>query len=561
MMKTDSIPVQDKDCRCHSDDKAVKEMTEAYPPLVEALLDPDAYRHGDSPVELIETHVSYVFFVGDYVYKVKKPVNYGFLDFTSLEKRRRFCEQEVRLNRRLSPEVYLGVEEIREEDGRYSLEGPGRTVEYAVKMRRLPQERSMDNLLRQGRVSPDDIKRIAVRIARFHHCAARGPEITAHGDINAVLQNVEENFAQTRRFVGSVLSLDDYDELAAYSRAFVKASRHMFRRRMEEGRIRDCHGDLHTAHVFLRSPSADGESDGINIIDCIEFNERFRRSDVAEDIAFFAMDLDRHGRQDLSQLFVETYSLESGDWNVGELMDFFKSYRACVRGKVMSFMLDDPDLPDAARKDALESARAYFRLARSYVLAFPRPAVILFAGVTGTGKSTVALDLARRWAMAYISSDLTRKSLAQMDPKEHRYEPFMTGIYSSGFSELTYRAMRETAREHLVKGESVVLDGTFRHSEERTRMVELARELEAEAWVVECRLPEAEARRRLERRYEKGDSVSDGRWSLFRQQLAQWDDVSEVPPERHLILDTSDREEETMRSLLQALYQSILPTT
>ena len=538
----------------------MKATTEAHthPPLVEALLDPDLYPQSDSQVELLETHVSYVFLVGDYVYKVKKPVDYGFLDFTTLARRRHFCEQEVELNRRMSPEVYLGVEEIRQEGGRYALTGPGQTVEYAVKMRRLPQKRSLDNLLRRNRVSSDDIERIAARIARFHQSAERGPEITAYGDLDAVRRNVEENFAQTRKFVGSVLSMDDYDELVAYSRAFMESRRAIFRRRAEEGRIRDCHGDLHTAHVFLLSPSADGDSDGISIIDCIEFNERFRCSDVAEDVAFMAMDLDYHDRGDLSKLFVEAYSSASEDRGVGELMDFFKSYRACVRGKVISLKLDDPDLSEAARKDALESARGYFRLARSYVPTLPRPAVVLIAGVTGTGKSTLATELARRWSMAYVSSDLTRKNLAGIDPQERRYEPFMEGIYSTSFSEMTYREMREEASQYLLKGESVVLDGTFRRAEERARMVKMASELVAEVWIAECRLPEAEARRRLERRAGRSDAVSDGRWSLFRQQLAQWEQVNEVPRERHLVLDTSACEEETMRSLIQAFCRNFL---
>lgn len=528
----------------------------AHSRLVEALLTPGAYPGEVATVEMVETHISYLFFTDVQVYKIKKPVDYGFLDFTTLEKRRDDCYQEVELNRRISPEVYLGVVEIREQTGRYVVEGPGRTAEYAVKMRRLPRDRSMNLLLDRGLVSTEDVKRIAARTARFHARAARGPHVTAQGNLQAVRRNVEENFAQTRRFVGAALPADVYDELVAYSRAFMDAKKDVFQVREKEGRIRDCHGDLHTAQIFLETPAEDGNWDGVSIIDCIEFNERFRYSDVAEDVAFLAMDLDYHGRPDLALDFVAAYARESKDPGIAELLGFFKLYRAYVRGKVASFRLDDPHLPEESRDEALKTAGAYFRLAHSYLPAFPCPAVIIVAGVTGTGKSTVAVDLARRWRMAYLSSDVTRKTLAGVDLSEHRYTPFLQDIYAPQFSDLTYEAMFQEMRQRLRNGESVVLDGTFRLAKDRARAVEMAQEMGANAWVVECTLSEEEARRRLERRFEAGESVSDGRWELYHKQLAQWMPVTEVPPERHLRLDTGGLVEKTMRRLLQGLYTS-----
>ena len=531
---------------------------ETHPRLVEALLTPDAYPgEAVAAVELVETHISYIFFTGEHVYKIKKPVDYGFLDFTTLEKRRDDCCKEVALNRRISPEVYLGVVEIREQAGQYVVEGPGRTAEYAVKMRRLPRDRSMDILLRQGLVSAADVERIALRTARFHQRAATGPYITAQGNLQAVRRNVEENFAQTRKFVGTALSADAYDELVAYSRAFMDTKKDVFQAREKAGRIRDCHGDLHTAQIFLETPAEGGDWDGISIIDCIEFNERFRYSDVAEDIAFLAMDLDHHGRPDLALAFVAAYVRESKDASIVELLTFFKLYRAYVRGKVTSFRLDDPHLPEESRDDVLQTACAYFRLAHAYIPVFPCPAVIIVAGVTGTGKSTVAIELARRWRLAYISSDITRKRLAGVDLSEHRYAPFLEDIYAPQFSHLTYEAVLQETRQQLQSGTSIIIDATFRLARERRRVVETAQEMGADIWIVECTLSEEEARRRLEKRFTAGESVSDGRWELYHQQLAQWTPVTEVPPERHLRLDTGGSFEQTMRRLLQGLYASV----
>ncbi len=357
-----------------------------YPQMIQALLQPEAYPPGVASVELVETHVSYLFLTGQHVYKVQKPVDFGFLDFTTLEKRRHFCYQEVALNRRMSPEAYLGVSEVRRRQGRYLIDGPrdgpGDAVEYAVKMVQLPRQRAMNVLLPQGSVAPADIRRLAAKIARFHGRAATSPEISRLGGLDRVRQNIQENLAQIRPFLGICLSGETFKALAEYSERFLAEHEVVFQRRASEGRIRDCHGDLHTAQIFLLEPGAPppgaaADWDGISIIDCIEFNDRFRYSDVAEDIAFLAMDLDFHGRSDLSQQFVQEYVAASGDPGVLELLDFFKVYRACVRGKVTAFRLELHQSPLSQRgvtgdfppgqHQFLASAQAYFRLAWSYL--------------------------------------------------------------------------------------------------------------------------------------------------------------------------------------------------
>jgi aminoglycoside phosphotransferase family enzyme/predicted kinase len=529
-----------------------------YESIITALQSPDAYPENVDAVELVETHISNLFLTGAHVYKVKKPVDFGFLDFTNLEKRRYYCHREVELNRRMSPEVYLGVVEIREQAGRFAIEGPGRPVEYAVKMLQLPRERSLNRLLRQEKVSRKDIRRLAARIANFHDRAETSPEISRLGSLEVVRENILENFAQTEKYVGDCLSSDAFDDLAAYSNAFLTVKETVFRRRSQEGRVRDCHGDLHTAQIFFPPYAESDGSDGISIIDCIEFNDRFRCSDVAEDVAFLAMDLDFHHHPDLSQLFIETYQQCSGDGGITELLAFFKAYRAYVRGKVTSFRLDDPRQSNSERQQSLEMARSYFQLAHSYTQIFPRASVFLVCGLSGTGKSTVAEELARRWDLAHISSDVTRKELAGLVPGEHRYLPPGQGIYSPEFTRRTYQSMFQQAGEYLETGRSVVLDATFLRRKDRARAIELAHLYGSEAWIVECSLAAEETRRRLGKRLKTGDSVSDASWEVYLKQREEWEPVVETPARRHIHLNTEAALQETIRELLGRLYASVL---
>ena len=329
------------------------------PPLVQALLTPAAYPHHPKKIELVQTQISFVFLTGDYVYKVKKPVDLGFLDYTTLEKRRHFCHQEVVLNRRLCPDVYLDVVPIIEEKGDISVEGRGEAIEYAVKMRQLPQERTMDHLLKNNQVTREMVEQVAQRLASFHQEAETNELIASYGDLDILVTNTEENFTQTEKYIGVTISPKKYDVIKSYTEAFLKENTALFRQRMRDDRIRDCHGDLHAAHVCF--------TDGICIFDCIEFNERFRFSDVANEVAFLAMDLDYHGRTDLSRHFVESYMEASGDQEMMKLLDYYKCYRAYVRGKVESFKLDDPLIPAEEKARVKDIASRYFDLAQSYI--------------------------------------------------------------------------------------------------------------------------------------------------------------------------------------------------
>jgi aminoglycoside phosphotransferase family enzyme len=329
------------------------------PKLVQALLDPKIYPDPTQGVELVQTQMSFVFLAGDYVYKVKKSVNLGYLDYTTLDKRRFYCRREVELNQRLCPDAYLGVVTIIEHGGCFSLVGQGETKEYTVKMRRLPQEAMMDAMLAKDKVSPAMLAGVAEKLAEFHEKAETNASISAFGDPDTIIVNTEENFNQTEKYIGNTVAEEKYQHIKAYTNRFIEENSALFHRRIEDGRIRDCHGDLHAAHICF--------GDGICIYDCIEFNDRFRYCDVASEVAFLAMDLDHYGRADLSSHFVDAYVARSRDKELAALLNFYKCYRAYVRGKVESFKLDDPHISNEEKARILAIARNYFELAESYI--------------------------------------------------------------------------------------------------------------------------------------------------------------------------------------------------
>jgi hypothetical protein len=333
--------------------------------IIEKLLDPASLPDPTSTVTLVQTHISSVLVADRFVYKIKKPVNFGFLDFSTLEKRKHYCHQEVRLNQRLSKEIYLGVLPVLQEGDRFWIgEGRGAAVEYAVKMKRIPEQVLMKSMFREGRLENRHLDSISLLLARFHAVAERSREIDSFGEPEIFKINTDENFMQTEKYVGKTLKEEDFLALRSWTDGFYQDRDTLFRERIEKGRIRDCHGDLHMEHICLTEP--------VSVIDCIEFNDRFRYSDTLSDIAFLLMDLEYHGGRDQSAHLWEAYGAESGERNVEDLLTFYKVYRAYVRGKVISFQLDSESLPGVEKDRIARRASAYFDLARSYILSLRR---------------------------------------------------------------------------------------------------------------------------------------------------------------------------------------------
>jgi aminoglycoside phosphotransferase family enzyme len=325
--------------------------------VVDALMKPEAYDEGPGSISLVQTHISFVFLTKRFVYKVKKAVNFGFLDFTTLEKRRFFCEKELELNRRLCGDMYLEVVPINKADS-IKIKGTGETVEYAVKMKRMPQEKMMNKLLEDNKVDAKLVDRIAKIIAEFHSKAETNRRISEFGSLPVIETNWKENYDQTEEFIGKTISKKDFELIRNRVNSFMRKSASAFRKRLTAGRVRDCHGDIHSGNIFI--------TNGIFIFDAIEFNERFRYSDVASDVAFLAMDLDYKERVDLSDFLIKRYVEYSGDRELMRLLPFYKCYRSYVRGKITSFKLKDPNVRSENKKSAIKEAKTYFKLSSTY---------------------------------------------------------------------------------------------------------------------------------------------------------------------------------------------------
>jgi len=515
----------------------------------------------DETVELIETHISWVFVVGAHVYKVKKPVDLGFLDFTTSTLRHAACEAEVRLNSRLAPEVYLGVVPVTKDDaGRFSLCSSGEIADWAVHMRRLPDGRRGDILARRGELTAPHMLVLAHEISDFHARSASGVEVQYYGMPDAVLRNVEENFTQTRATIAHYLSESEVSRIQEYQIDFIRRHAPLIERRARSGRVRDGHGDLRLEHVYLPplraslglSPADDSRVERPVIIDCIEFNDRFRYADVCADIAFLSMDCAAHGRRDLGEQLLARYAREASDYDLYALVDFYESYRALVRGKVAAIVAADAgvagELRDAARKTALN----YFRL--SLAATCPPvigPEVVAVGGVIASGKSTIAELVAGALCAPVIDSDRTRKAMLGAQAQQPMRDAAWHGAYEP---ERTTRAYTEVLRRAAVvvaSGRPVVLDASFRSAESRASARELARAHGAPFRFLECRAQSDVCRARLATRA-LSPSVSDGRLDLFDAFAAAFEPVTELPTHEHVVIAT-DRPLEQTRARIGAL--------
>lgn len=495
----------------------------ALPPLVRALLRPEAYPHPAGDFRVFETHISWVILAGGYAYKIKKHVNFGFLDFSSLEQRATDCAEEVRLNRRLSPDVYLGVVEVVERDGTYHIGGDGHVVEPAVRMRRLPDAGMLPHLLAEGAVDARLIRRIARRLARFHAGAATGPGVDEWGSLETVRANWTENFTQMAPFIGRALPAAHQETIAAYVDRFLTEYADLFRAREAHGCIRDGHGDLHAASICV-------EGRRIHLFDCLEFTARFRCADVAAEVAFLAMDLDHYGRADLAAAFVDAYVQASGDTELRHLLNFYACYRAYVRGKVLSFRLAEPALSSEEETAIIEQTRGYFDLAWSYAGGLVHPVIVMTMGLPASGKTSLADALASHLGLVHLSSDVARKELTET-PLTQRpaTEEFRQGLYRPAVTRRTYAALRRRAARWLRRGRSVALDATYGNPAERAAVVRLAARHGVRLVVLVCEADEATIRARLAARAHDPRVVSDARLDLWPALRAAFSDPAELP--------------------------------
>ncbi|MFW6056498.1 MAG: AAA family ATPase [Chloroflexota bacterium] len=483
--------------------------------------------------------MSLVFLADEFVYKVKKPVNLGYLDYSSLSARRSFCEKEVELNRRLCASAYLGVVRIVRADDKLVVEGDGEAIEFAVKMRRLPADRMLDQLILKDAATAGTMRKIARRVADFHMSSHTTEEISSFGQRGVIRGNTDENFEQTGPYIGRTITKSTHSLVKDYTDEFLDTRAGLFDARIEEGRILDCHGDLHAAHVCM--------TDEVCIYDCIEFNDRFRYGDVSSEVGFLAMDLDRYSRRDLSEAFVDAYVEQTGDDGLIALLDFYKCYRAFVRGKVEGFRASDKMASADEQSAAVWRARRYFQLARGY--ATGKGSLVIMSGLSGSGKSRVARELADRLGCTIVASDVIRKQLAGLSPEEKRHVPFGEGLYSEDWTVRTYDEMIRRGATEIEQGKPVILDASFLQRWERRKAIEMAQRSGVRPVVAECVAPYDTLMKRLAGR----DSISDARPEILDRQRETQEPIREHKDAEHLVLDTCNPVDETVEELWKHL--------
>ena len=491
--------------------------------LLDRLADPSVFAAACERVELIDTHISRLYLCADRVYKVKRPVDLGFLDFSTLDRRRFFCSEEVRLNQALAPGVCLGVVPVvQTEAGELrvgSTDAPpaeGQIIEWAVEMRRLNAGHMLDRLLDTGVVDNQLMNRLAEKLVDFHRSADTGSGIDQYGAIETVSYNVLENFEQTEMFAssepGALVSRRLHSFLETEAKRQLGAHREVFDARVRAGRVREGHGDLHAGNICV-------EHDDLVIYDRIEFSERLRCGDVAVDLAFLAMDLDYRGFRGFSRFLVRRYASLARDEELSLLMPFYKAYRAMVRAKVAAIRSTGSGTTEARQGARLESMR-FFHLAATYAL--PR-ALVLMCGLPASGKSWLARALARPFEAVQLRSDRRRKQLHHMAPTQSAASAYGQGLYDRDSSDRTYRSLLDSARDYLLRGRTVVVDAAFGEVARRRAMIELATELKVPVVVVHVEAAEEKILERMQRRRQDPDEISDADLEIYRAARARFE--------------------------------------
>jgi uncharacterized protein len=506
-------------------------MDASLPDLIQQMLQPGFYPHRvTEPLHLIQTHASFVLLTGEYTYKIKKPVNFGFLDYSTLEKRQHFCTQELMMNRRTAPEIYLEVVPIIQKGDRYQLGSnlqslnPGETpVEYTLKMREFSQDSLFLSLLERGQITERLMEELGREVAKFHSTTISNNYIRKFGEVSQIREAIDNNYLISQKYIGGPQTQIQYQETKNYTDLFFEQNQELFDSRIANNKIRECHGDLHLRNIALWQ-------DKILLFDCIEFNESFRFVDVMYDVAFTVMDLESRGHQELGNTFLNTYIEQTGDWEGLQLLPLYLSRQAYVRAKVTSLMLDDAAISTTEKVEISQTAAHYYQLAWEYTKP-RRGKLTLMSGLSGSGKSTVARYVARRTGAIQIRSDAVRKHLGEI-PLNQRGEQ---DLYSPEMTAKTYSRLLELGIILAQRGWNVILDAKFDRQNLRTTAINMAQSRNLPLQIVYCTAPIEVLRSRLEQR--QGD-IADATAELLSSQQAAFEPFTESEKTYVKIVDT-----------------------
>ena len=511
----------------------------ASPSPIDAMMSPDFYPNPCAQVTHKETHISHLFFAGDLVYKIKKPVHFSFLDYSSLAKRRHFLEEELRLNRRLAPSVYLGIVPIVMDESGWHLDGSAEPAEYALLMRRLPEKRMLRGLLETRQVTSEMMRDLAKVLAEFHSKAERVRRLDAGEYVASLEKQHAENLTDLQPYISAESAREALHAIGRAAMDFLQEHKTLFMGRVADGWIRDVHGDLHTEHICFAP-------EGIQIFDCIEFSASLRCCDLASEIGFLTMDLAARGGESLRAPFIETYRELLPDRDMAELLSFFECYRALVRAKVHALRLG---------KWNDETAR-YFRIAERFAWARSKPFVIVICGFSGTGKSLLARALAQRLDVPLYNSDVIRKKIS--GTMERRMVGLNQDIYAPSNTAKTYAAMADAAEKQIIRGNGAILDATFGRKVQRQKIARLAALNGTPLAVIHCFASDAVIERRLRERAAQGTDVSDARWEIYLAQKEAHEPIDELAPATVLELKTDAPVEDLVRRC-ESFLRSRLP--
>jgi aminoglycoside phosphotransferase family enzyme/predicted kinase len=497
--------------------------------LLAALSRPAVFGPSCRRVERLETHISCVFLTGRYAYKIKKAVALGFLDFRTLAARRFFCQEELRLNRRLAPVLYLDVVAITGSVDAPILGGEGPALEYAVRMREFPQDELASRILARGELSPADIDALAGKVAAFHDSTGVAPRDGAFGSPDEILRAARQNFEQIRPHLATAAEVDELEELRAWTEHAHAARQSAFRCRRKEGFIRECHGDLHLNNIAR----IDRE---LVIFDCIEFSESMRWIDVMSEVAFTVMDLQYRGRADLSRRFLNAYLEQTGGYVGLSVLRFYLVYRALVRAKIAR--LRAAQLGTGAARRALLEYRAHVTLARNYAHSW-RPALVVTHGLAGCGKTTLSQTLLETVGAVRIRSDVERKRLRGLDALERGCNGIDRGLYAAGATEATYRELAAQAQQVVGAGLVAIIDATFLKRWQRGLFRDLATELGVAFVIVDFVASDSTLRGRIAQRAVNGSDASDADLAVLDHQLRNREPLT---PQEQTFVVTYDAE-------------------